>query len=68
MIGFGQLGGYLLEILHTKKDLSVSDFAPYLNLVARKVNLESRAWAGIAGAAGGKKVFERCLLAITGRK
>jgi DGQHR domain-containing protein len=65
VIGFSQFGGYLVERLYAKPDLEISDFIRYLSAVARRVDLSSGEWIGIAGSSGGKRVFDACIIAIS---
>lgn len=68
LYGFSQLGGYLIDRLYLQPNVTVQDFVPALQRVALRVDLSSRAWYGVAGSSGGKRVFEKCLEAATGEK
>ena len=67
MFAFAQLGGHLLQVFENADNVSINDFIPALSKIALRVNLSSSQWAGYAGAAGGRVVFEKCLIAIEGK-
>jgi hypothetical protein len=67
MFAFAQLGGHLLQLFENADKVSISDFIPALSKIAMRVNLNASEWAGYAGAAGGKAVFEKCLMALEGK-
>jgi hypothetical protein len=66
MFAFAQLGGHLLQVFENAENVSMNDFIPSLSKVAMRVNLSASHWSGFAGAAGGRVVFEKCLLALDG--
>lgn len=61
LMALGHLGGYLLNEMSEKDKITSADFRPALQKVGMRLDLRSTAWKGIAGAAGGQKVYESML-------